>query len=192
MLTSKSPLLAFALLIVGCAGNTIRSVPTLSASKIQAPAFTSLPTRELTVEVFDNRADPYREHSQQVVATVRDALAQALQQSHLTVRSEAPHTLTVRISDRDPVPGMRVKRESCVNVGGVLKMFGGRATAEAYGAACYEWRHLFGFSLGSDISRAYHAALGSMLAALDEQVRRFEAPLRQLEAQQLAGARTGL
>jgi hypothetical protein len=114
------------------------------------------------------RRSPTQEGTNETMARVHSAVAATLRRAGVDVLPDSPNELSVEVSYPErSVEGF--SREACIQMTGRLSWSGG-AFAQARSTRCLEWRHLLGFSLGSDPSKTFQSATNEMLELLDVQL----------------------
>lgn len=117
-----------------------------------------------------DKRDPRPEGSAETVEELNKVLTELFERANVDLASDARYELSVEIDYADElVP--KEKADSCIVLLTSLR-WRGRMLLQAQAAGCYEWRHLLGFYLGGDASRAYSEALDFALSKLDKDVRK--------------------
>lgn len=163
---SRTAAVALGLLAVGCGGS---GIPRIGPEDLHKPVLAGMAPRTLKLVVLEGRVPP-PEGSKETLERVRTSVAGALTAGGIKVLADSPNTLQVRVSPPDPHNGVEVEAQSgCVMIETRLDMPDG-AAATAGATGCFEWRHAFGFSMGTDPTKAFKTALNGALRQLDKQL----------------------
>jgi hypothetical protein len=176
-------------LFAACA-TTIRDVPTVHADQVDFQGFPALDPAAVKLEVIDERDAPVREHSDELRRALTSLLEQVLTREKVSVNEDAPQTFSLRVRQASRARPQGFAPERCVTLQGRIE----RAEyffAEATGTGCHVLRHVFGFTMGGDISQAYRMALDQTLGELRAQLERLPAramhPRAAIEQSSVAG-----
>lgn len=167
-----------ALAAMGCGPPSSRGVPSLDPDDIPAVEFEGLSPRSLRLKVVDKR-DPRPDGSVETVEEVEATLAVLLKGANVSVVMDAKYELGVEIDYADELVPEDIA-DNCIQLLMSLS-WRGRMLVQTQAAGCYEWRHLLGFYLGGDASRAYEQGLELALSKLDKDVGRATALVAEYE-----------
>jgi hypothetical protein len=164
--------LAAAWLLLGC--GSAMGVPELDASRLHSHRMPAVVPPEVALEVIDDRQRG-RDPEGKAAANVRDAMTVVLGRSGIAVKPDAPNRFKITILNMEAPPA-GFSDDSCILVAGALRVARAMAQAQAQASGCYELRHLLGFSLGSDATTAYEAALNMMFDEITRQAGKLPQP----------------
>ncbi|WP_413576061.1 hypothetical protein ACLVWU_16885 [Bdellovibrio sp. HCB290] len=155
--------LAAGLFIVsGCVSKgTIKDSPRLESNRVVIPPMEKLNPREMSLNIVDNRAPEFKNHSAEISAELTRVLTLALGRQNIALKSNAPNQLTLTIQDYKTAEF----QEGCVLLNGSLDIpKKGKANASAN--SCMEFKS-FGRKVGADIGAAYENALSEVFKGLN-------------------------
>lgn len=151
-------------LLSGCAtGNTIRDVPKINPEKIEVPAMSGLPQRDISLKIVDARNEAVKDQSLELQAELERATSRALTRNGIAVTAISNNALTITVHDF----ATEKFQEGCVKINGSLLIpKKGKLGADAN--SCYEVKTPGGRLVSSDITRAYEEALSLVFKNLDQ------------------------
>ncbi|MEK2689103.1 hypothetical protein [Bdellovibrio sp. GT3] len=146
----------------GCVSKgTIKDSPRLESTKIVVPPMERLTPREMSLNIVDNRAPEYKNHSAEISAELTRVLTLALGRQNIALKSNAANQMTLTIQDYKTAEF----QEGCVLLTGSLDIpKKGKANASAN--SCMEFKS-FGRKVGSDIGAAYENALSEVFKGIN-------------------------
>lgn len=150
-------------LLTSCAGRSIRDVPRIDSTKIQIPAMSALPKRDLSLTIVDARQMEFKNQSMELNAEVQRATQEALTRVGITVTALSTNALTLAIQDYSAGKF----QEGCVKINGSL-VIPQKAKLGSEATSCFEMKSPLGGRLSSDITKAYQEALSLVFKNLDE------------------------
>jgi hypothetical protein len=137
-------------------------VPNLEAARLHDPHLAQIGAHDVALEVVDQRVHG-RDPEGKAVANVREALSERLGRAGVVVKPDAVAHLVVALRNPEHPPE-GFSDDACILVACSLRVPAG--TAQSHAFACYEYRHMLGFSLGADATPAYESALNVTLDEL--------------------------
>ncbi|WP_413582745.1 hypothetical protein [Bdellovibrio sp. HCB288] len=150
------------LVLSGCVSKgTIKDSPRLESTKVIVPPMERLNPREMSLNIVDNRAPEFRNHTAEITAEVTRVLTLALGRQNIALKSNAANQLTLTIQDYKTAEF----QEGCVLLTGSLDI-PKKGKANASSNSCMEFKS-FGRKVGSDIAAAYENALSEVFKGLN-------------------------
>jgi hypothetical protein len=137
-------------------------VPELDAARLHDPHLAQIGAHDVALEIVDQRVHG-RDPEGKAVANVREALTERLGRAGVIVKPDSAAHLVVALRNVEQPPE-GFSDDACILVACALQV--PRGTAQSHAFACYEYRHLLGFSLGVDATPAYESALNGTLDEL--------------------------
>lgn len=155
---------ASASLLSACAStNTIRDVPKIDPEKIEVPALSALPKRDINLQIVDARNASVKEQSLELQAEVERATSRALTRTGIAVTGLSNNALTITVQDY----ATEKFQEGCVKINGAL-LIPKKAKLSSDATSCYEMKTPGGRLMSSDITKAYEEALTLVFKNLDQ------------------------
>lgn len=153
------------LLLNACAmsGTSIRDVPRVDSQKIQVPAMSALPQRDLSLSIVDARSNEVRDQSTELRVEIERSTTEALQRTGINVKPSSNNTLVLTIQDFQTSKF----KEGCVKITGSLTI-PQKAKLGSEANSCFEMKSPLGFKMSSDITQAYEESLSAVFRNLDE------------------------
>lgn len=143
--------------------NTIADVPKMDAEKIQIPAMSALPQRELTLKIVDSRSPVVKEKSSELRDELERTTTSALTRTGINVTGLSPNELTLTVQDY----ATDKFAQGCVKINGTL-LIPKKAKLASDASSCYEMKTPGGRMMSADITKAYEEALSLVFKNLDE------------------------
>jgi predicted small secreted protein len=155
--------LASASLLSACAGNTIRDVPKIDSEKIQVPAMSALPKRDMALTIVDNRNAEMKNESLELQAELERAVSRALTRTGIAVTANSANALTITVQDY----ATEKFQEGCVKINGSL-LIPKKAKLASDATSCYQMNAPGGRMMSADVKTAYEEALSLVFKNLDQ------------------------
>ncbi len=156
---------ASASLLSACATtrNTIADVPKIDPAKIEVPAMSALPKRDLSLTIVDSRSPVVKDQSLELRSEVERSTTSALTRTGINVTAMSPNALTLTVQDH----ATEKYAQGCVKITGSL-VIPKKAKLGSDAVSCYEMKTPGGRMMSSDITKAYEEALSLVFKNLDE------------------------
>lgn len=144
--------------------NTIADVPKINPERIQVPAMSALPHRDVALTIVDSRSPVVKDKSLELRSELERSTTSALTRTGINVTAISNNALTLTVQDYST----EKFAQGCVKINGTL-VIPKKAKLASDASSCYEMKTPMGGRLMSaDITKAYEEALSLVFKNLDE------------------------